>query len=52
MELRMSGSKGIFISGIFINTGVIFTCVVKTKVNLIKFVRLWDMIKYRGKSSR
>lgn len=52
MELRMSGSKGIFISGIFINTGVIFTFVVKTKVNLIKFVRLWDMIKYRGKSSR
>lgn len=41
-----------FISGIFINTGVIFTFVVETKVNLIKFVRLWDMIKYRDKSSR
>ena len=42
----------IICSVIFIKTEVIFTWVVKTKVNLIKFVRLWDMIKYRGKSFR
>jgi len=48
----MSGLKEIFISGIFIKIKVLFIYVVKAKINLIKFVRLWDMIKYRGKSSR